>query len=45
MILACVTVLCYLTLEYMALYTTKTSWYSMNDVLGPMVSERAMQVL
>lgn len=38
-IIACVTVLCYVASEYMALYTKKTSWYSLEQLLPPLVSQ------
>ncbi|CAM9974131.1 unnamed protein product [Scytosiphon promiscuus] len=38
-IIVCVTVLCYVASEYMALYTKKTAWYSLEELLPPVVSE------
>lgn len=35
----CVTVLCYVASEYMALYTKKTSWYSLEQLIPPLVSD------
>lgn len=35
LVLACVTILCYLSTEYFKLYIAKTQWYSLGDILTP----------
>lgn len=37
-VLACITVLCYVASEYMALYAQKTPWYNFKELIPPVVS-------
>ncbi|CAM9283828.1 unnamed protein product [Ectocarpus sp. 13 AM-2016] len=38
-VLACITVLCYVVSVYMALYAKKTPWYNLKEMIPPVVSE------